>query len=66
VVDGLARTFGFAPTANGGTLTWAVLDAPRSAPTGPAEDERPEARTSSRAYPPAEQHPSSTIEEDIR
>jgi hypothetical protein len=34
VVDGLSRAFGVMPTANGGNVVWAVLDAPRrSSPT---------------------------------
>jgi hypothetical protein len=29
IVSGLSRTFGFLPTADGGTVRWAILDAPR-------------------------------------
>jgi hypothetical protein len=45
VVAGLSRAFGVLPTANGGKVVWAVLDAPRRPPTNhhrPA-DERQEA-----------------------
>lgn len=66
VVGRLSRTCGFLPTANGGTQTWAVLDAPRSPTAGPAENERTEALISSRAQALAEQYSSPTIEQGIR
>ena len=40
VVAKLSRAFGFLPTANGGKVVWAVLDAPRWPP--PAGHHRPE------------------------
>jgi len=33
VVAGLSRAFGVLPTADGGKVVWAVLDAPRSQPS---------------------------------
>jgi len=37
VVAGLSRAFGVLPTADGGRLVWAVLDAPRTLPSGDAD-----------------------------
>ncbi len=66
VVGELSRTSGFLPTSNGGTFTWAVLDAPRNPPSGPAEDKRTVALTSKHAQTPAEEYSGPTIEQDIR
>jgi hypothetical protein len=69
VVAGLTRAFGVMPTANGGKVVWAVLDAPRRPPPDgrhrpPDEREGALIRKNERAL--AGQHSGQTIKEGLR
>jgi hypothetical protein len=69
VVAGLSRAFGFLPTANGGKVVWAVLDAPGCSPPAShhrPEDERQEALIVNDAHAPAGQHLSRIAERSHR
>jgi hypothetical protein len=60
IVAGLSRAFGVLPTSDGGKVVWAVIEAPRSAPSS----------TPTRSAPVAEQSPmsrvASTVQRTIR
>ena len=69
VVAGLSRAFGVLPTADGGKVVWAVLNAPRRSPLTShhrSANERQGALTLNEVRAQAEQHSSRTIERSHR